>query len=119
MIFRVTHRITISQSCLILTVLASALSLSCGRPSQPQSSYLVYVSNEASGDLTVIDPDQSEPVATIQLGKRPRGIHAFGNLLYVALSGSPFAPRVWMKARYPRPTKAQMALAWWISNRTS
>ena len=92
MIFRVTHRITISQSCLILTLLVSALSLSCGRPSQSQSAYLVYVSNEASGDLTVIDPDQSEPVATIQLGKRPRGIHAFGNLLYVALSGSPFAP---------------------------
>ena len=75
------------------------------RPAKPQSSYLVYVSNEASGDLTVIDPDQPEAVATIPLGKRPRGIHAFGNLLYVALSGSPFAPPGVDESTLPPPDK--------------
>ncbi len=62
-----------SRPVLILALLVAALSTACGRPAKPQSSYLVYVSNEASGDLTVIDPDQPEAVATIPLGKRPAG----------------------------------------------
>src|SRR5262245_34359319 len=64
----------------------AALSAGCERSRHP--SYLVYVTNEASGDLTVIDPSQPTAVATIPLGKRPRGIHASGGLLYVTLSGS-------------------------------
>ena len=86
------RQITILRISVILAFAVAAFSSACSRPSQPQSSYLVYVSNEASGDLTVIDPDKPEAVATIALGKRPRGVHTFGNLLYVALSGSPFAP---------------------------
>src|SRR3954469_19266400 len=51
--------------------------------------YLVCVSNERSGDVTVIK--DGKPIATIPAGKRPRGIHASpdGSSLYVALSGSP------------------------------
>ena len=60
---------------------------------QPESAYLVYVTNEASGNLSVIDPNQSRSIATITLGKRPRGIHASpdSKTIYVALSGSPIA----------------------------
>ena len=51
--------------------------------------YIVCVSNEKSGDVTVIKDGKS--VATIPVGKRPRGIHASpdGSSLFVALSGSP------------------------------
>src|SRR6188768_970944 len=35
-----------------------------------------YVTNENSGDLTVIDLNTDTVVATIPLGKRPRGIQA-------------------------------------------
>ena len=54
----------------------------------------VYVTNEASGDLTVIDAATHAVLATAALGKRPRGIKATadGKLLYVALSGSPSSP---------------------------
>src|SRR2546425_3257953 len=79
-----------SRTCLLFALALAALSAGCQRSTQP--SYLVYVTNEASGDLTVIDPSQPTAVTTIPLGKRPRGIHASGNLLYVTLSGSPFAP---------------------------
>src|SRR5687767_6807904 len=59
-----------------------------------QRDYVVYVSNERSGDVSVIDPTTNEIVATIPVGKRPRGINvsADGKLVYVALSGSPINP---------------------------
>ena len=53
----------------------------------------IYVTNEVSGDLTVIDAGTRKVIATVPLGKRPRGIHPSpdGKTLYVALSGSPIA----------------------------
>src|SRR6059036_94994 len=53
--------------------------------------YFVFVSNEHSGDVTVIDGATDEVVATFRVGKRPRGIHAApdGKRLFVTLSGSP------------------------------
>jgi YVTN family beta-propeller protein len=53
----------------------------------------IYVSNEASGDLSVIDARSLEVTATLPLGKRPRGLKLApdGRTLYVALSGSPIA----------------------------
>ena len=53
--------------------------------------YHIYVTNERSGDLTVIAGGSHEVVATIPLGKRPRGIKVSpdGTRLFVALSGSP------------------------------
>jgi len=53
----------------------------------------VYVTNEQSGDLSIIDAATASVVGTIPLGKRPRGIAASpdGTTLYVALSGSPAA----------------------------
>ena len=75
------------------------------KPPEPESTYRVYVTNEASGDLSVIDPAKHEVVATVKLGKRPRGIHASpdGKTIYVALSGSPFAPPGTDESKLPPP----------------
>jgi YVTN family beta-propeller protein len=55
------------------------------------SSYLVYVSNETSGDVSVIDGDRLAVTQTFAVGKRPRGIGLTpdGSRLLVAVSGSP------------------------------
>ncbi len=54
-------------------------------------SYLVFVSNERSGDVTVIDGATDSVVGSFPVGKRPRGIHATpdGRRIFVTLSGSP------------------------------
>src|SRR5262249_95340 len=54
-------------------------------------SYLVFISNERSDDVTVIDGTTDAVVTTFPVGKRPRGIHATpdGKRLFVTLSGSP------------------------------
>jgi len=68
------------------------------------SSPRVYVTNEASGDVTVIDAATDRVLATIPVGKRPRGIQVSpdGKTVYVALSGSPFAsPDVSKEALVP------------------
>jgi YVTN family beta-propeller protein len=60
-------------------------------------SYLVFVSNERSGDVTIIDGTTDAVVTTFPVGKRPRGIHAMpdGKRVFVTLSGSPrMAPGV-------------------------
>ena len=61
---------------------------------QPSGEYQIFVSNEKSGDLTVINGAEFKVTATIPVGKRPRGIHASpdGKTLYVALSGTPIEP---------------------------
>jgi YVTN family beta-propeller protein len=57
------------------------------------SAFWIYVSNEVSGDMTIVDSATSNVIATVPLGKRPRGIHASPDrkTIYVALSGSPIA----------------------------
>jgi YVTN family beta-propeller protein len=66
--------------------------------------YQIFVSNEKSGDLTVINLSRQSGAtadgadftvtATIPVGKRPRGIHASpdGKTVFVALSGTPIEP---------------------------
>ncbi len=63
-------------------------------PPLEAGSYRVLVTNERSGDLSVIDGASREVLATLPLGKRPRGLKLSpdGKLLYVALSGSPISP---------------------------
>ena len=88
-------------------VLPAALALlSACAPSGP--GYRVYISNEASGDITVIDPGKMEALSTIAIGKRARGLHASadGKLIYVALSGSPFAPPGVDESTLPPPDKS-------------
>src|SRR6516225_6343574 len=67
-----------------------AMSLALAVPAESPN-YLVFVSNERSGHITVIDGATDEVVATFRVGKRPRGIHATpdGKRLFVTLSGSP------------------------------
>src|SRR5688572_16832000 len=69
------------------------------------ANYLVAVSNERSGDVSIIEGASREVVHTIPVGKRPRGIAASrdGKFLYVALSGSPIAgPPVFGKSEQER-----------------
>ena len=67
----------------------------------------LYVTNENSGDLTVIDTATRQVIATIPLGKRPRGIKVSpdGATLYVALSGSPMAPPGTDESKLPPPDR--------------
>ena len=62
-------------------------------PARPPGSYHVYITNERSDDLSIIDSVTNEVVATVPLGKRPRGIHVSPDkqTIYVALSGKPIA----------------------------
>jgi YVTN family beta-propeller protein len=77
---------------------AALLLVACSHPVEKvvekPSGYRIYITNEISGDLSVIDSTTFEVIATVPLGKRPRGIHASpdGKTIYVALSGSPPAP---------------------------
>jgi YVTN family beta-propeller protein len=65
-----------------------AVTAAC-RSSAPESR--VFVSNENAGTVSVIDARTSKTLATIAVGKRPRGLRVTkdGRTLYVALSGSP------------------------------
>lgn len=53
-----------------------------------------YVSNEDGHSVTVIDTDKGEALATVPVGKRPRGLKLSrdGSRLYVAVSGLPKCP---------------------------
>src|SRR4051812_21715971 len=55
-----------------------------GGPARP---YRVYVTNERSGDVSVIDAATNRVVQTIPVGKRPRGVRVGrdGKTVYVAL----------------------------------
>ena len=73
-----------------------AFGVAQGRASEAKA-FAIYVSNERSGDVSVIDGLTNTVVATIPAGKRPRGIQCApgGNLVYLVLSGSPrMAPGV-------------------------
>jgi YVTN family beta-propeller protein len=53
-----------------------------------------YVSNEDDGTVTVVDTERLAALATVNVGKRPRGLALShdGKRLYVALSGLPKCP---------------------------
>jgi YVTN family beta-propeller protein len=100
-----------------ITIAASGLTgCSGGAPSpekkeearKPTGAYRIYVTNEASGDLTVIDSANHDVIATVKLGKRPRGIRSSpdGKTIYVALSGSPFAPPGVDESTLPPPDRS-------------
>ncbi len=113
----VTKHLRLYAACASLAL----WSLSCSKPTettksaetaQPVASqpggYRIYSSNEISGDLTVIDSADYKVVATVPLGKRPRGIHASpdGKTIYVALSGSPPAGPGVDESKLPPPDKS-------------
>ena len=85
-------------SAVVLGVLGLAMVSVAGAAALPSKpgvavAYRVLVTNERAGTLSVIDGTTRKVVATVPLGKRPRGLKSSqdGKLLYVALSGSPIA----------------------------
>lgn len=80
--------------CSILVLTLLGLGLSAQEAVLAQDGYLVYVTNEDSNDLSVIDPADNEVIATIAVGKRPRGVRVSpdGRFVLTALSGSPKCP---------------------------
>jgi len=70
----------------LYVLIASATIARAGSPI-----YLVFVSNELLGDVTVIDGATDSVAGSFPVGKRPRGIHATpdGRRVFVTLSGSP------------------------------
>src|SRR6516162_3876153 len=81
--------------------------LVCDAQLPPSPPFYVYVTNEVSGDMSVINPLSNRVVATVPLGKRPRGIHASPDrrTIYVTLSGSPMAPPGVDESKLPPPDK--------------
>lgn len=100
------------RSCPIALPVAMLLAIACGRSDQAgavrttagseraadtasrtsvAATTMAYVSNELSDNISVIDTRSDSVVATIFVGKRPRGIRVSpdGRTIYVALSGSP------------------------------
>ncbi|MDH5622523.1 MAG: beta-propeller fold lactonase family protein, partial [Gammaproteobacteria bacterium] len=55
---------------------------------------MIYVSNEDSGDISIIATATNQVVTTLEVGRRPRGIkvNGIGDKVFVALSGSPKCP---------------------------
>lgn len=75
--------------------------------------YLIYVSNEYAGEISIIDPARQAEVGRIAVGKRPRGLVVGPDhkLLYVAVSGSPIAGPGVNEATLPPPEKAADGIA--------
>lgn len=69
------------------------LALPRGALGASPAGYRVLVTNERSGTMSVIDGVTRRVIATVPLGKRPRGLKVSpdGKRVYVALSGSPIA----------------------------
>ena len=94
-----------------LVISLSACGGSDSAPAEPKvepPAVAVYVTNETSGDLTIIDAVKDTALATIPLGKRPRGIAASPDrrTLYVALSGSPVAGPGVDESKLPPPDRS-------------
>ena len=72
----------------------------------------LFATDEVGGVLTVIDVNTATVIATIPLGKRPRGIAVSpdGSTLYVALSGTPMGVLASMRTRCRPPTRKPTAL---------
>jgi PQQ-dependent catabolism-associated beta-propeller protein len=68
--------------------------LSFALPALPAQAGRAYVSNEDGQSVSVLDTARGEVIATIEVGKRPRGmkLNKDGTRLYVAVSGLPKCP---------------------------
>lgn len=74
---------------------------------------LVFVSNEDSASVSVIDAQRDSVIATIAVGKRPRGLRVSpdGKTLYVAVSGSPKGGPGVDESKLPPPDRAADGIA--------
>jgi YVTN family beta-propeller protein len=117
-----TRRSRLCAACAVPALLLAACSKAPEQASKapeqapaPPSGPRAYISNETSGDMTIIDLTKLEAVATVPLGKRPRGIHASpdGQTIYVALSGTPPAPPGVDESTLPPPDKSADGIGVW------
>jgi YVTN family beta-propeller protein len=85
----------------VLCALAGSVNAASALP------YRVYVTNERAGTLSVIEGASRKVIATVALGKRPRGIKLShdGKSLLIALSGSPIAGPGVDESKLPPPDK--------------
>jgi len=106
---------------LLIASMALLLLASCSRGQQPAESATpapapapappaagrLFVTNEQGGDISVVDVAAAKVIATIPVGKRPRGIRLSpdGSTLFVALSGSPAAGPGVDESKLPPPDK--------------
>jgi YVTN family beta-propeller protein len=106
---RAHARAPMSRAITALTTSAlAAVSLgACSHGAGAESGPRIVVSNEDDGTIAVIDARSHELIATIPVGKRPRGLRVApdGKTLYVALSGSPKAGPGVDAARLPPPDR--------------
>ena len=70
------------------------LGIVAGGLASPADAARLYVSNEDGHSVTVLDADSAATIATIAVGKRPRGMKLSldGSRLFVAVSGLPKCP---------------------------
>jgi PQQ-dependent catabolism-associated beta-propeller protein len=85
---REAHPLSTSRASWLLTgvlLLAAPFCAQAGR---------AYVTNEDGESVSVLDTDKAEVVATVNVGKRPRGmkLSSDGKQLFVAVSGLPKCP---------------------------
>ena len=94
MVSRRLDRRVVVLGPVVALLAAAAGACRADAPPPPAPPQRVYVSNETAGTIAVIDPATGNVLATIPVGKRPRGLRVSrdGKQLYVALSGSPIAP---------------------------
>ena len=73
----------------------------------PPAAGRLFVTNEQGGDISVVDVAGAKVIATIAVGKRPRGIRLSPDdtMLFVALSGSPAAGPGVDESKLPPPDK--------------
>jgi YVTN family beta-propeller protein len=100
--FMVLRKYLLIPACLSLFTAACSQ-----KPAEP-AGYRLFVTDEVSGDMTIIDSANFDAPTQIHLGKRPRGVHASpdGKLLYVALSGSPIGGPNVDESTLPPPDKS-------------
>lgn len=93
---------------LLISACLAALTTACSQKPAGPAGYRLYVTDETSGDMTIIDSANFDAPTQIHLGKRPRGIHASpdGKLLYIALSGSPIGGPGVDESTLPPPDKS-------------
>jgi YVTN family beta-propeller protein len=82
---------SIRRNCRTYCLLGCAVLTAVVSVPAAAGSWQIFVSNEKSDDVTVIDGSTLNVVATIPVGKRPRGIHTTpdGKSVLVAVSGTP------------------------------
>jgi YVTN family beta-propeller protein len=92
----------------------SSVSAASSAPgTDPGDAPLVFVSNEDSDDITIIDSGTDSVIATVRAGKRPRGLRLSpdGTTLFVAVSGSPKAGPGVDESKLPPPDRSADGVA--------